>query len=188
MTDQELLRAYADRRDIDSLGAFVARHQQSLISFATRLLGDGHAAQDVVQETFLSVAEHPRRTLAADDCRNWLLRVTRNIGMDHLRREVRGRRHANAFAARAAAHNHVAAEPAHAAALEEDERRARVRAEIAKLAPRHRELLLLRIQEEKSYREIAEITGLTATNVGFILHQAMTELTRRLKGSKGAAP
>ena len=39
----------------------------------------------------------------------------------------------------------------------------------------------MRIQEKKSYREIAEITGLTATNVGFILHQAMKSLGRRLK-------
>ena len=56
-----------------------------------------------------------------------------------------------------------------------------VRVEIDRLPPRQRELLLLRVQEKKSYKEIAEIAGLTATNVGFILHQAMKALSTRLK-------
>ncbi len=181
MTDQELLRSYADLQDMDSLTAFITRHEPSLTSFVARYLGDGHAAQDVVQETFIQVARHPRRPLAAGDCRSWLLRVARNIGTDHLRKLLRRRKHTNAFAAQVPAER-VATLDTQVAAVEESDHRARVRAEIAGLAPRHRELLLLRIQEGKSYREIAAITGLTATNVGFILHQAMTELTRRLKG------
>ena len=47
-------------------------------------------------------------------------------------------------------------------------------------AVRQRELLLLRIEEHKTYKEIAEITGLTATNVGYILHKAVKALSRKL--------
>ena len=56
-----------------------------------------------------------------------------------------------------------------------------MRKEIHRLEPRQREVLLLRIQEGKSYKEIAEITDLTATNVGFILHQTMRSLSPRLR-------
>ena len=69
-------------------------------------------------------------------------------------------------------------------AVEKEEMRARVQAEIEHLGPRYRELLLLKVQEDKSYREIAEITGLTVTNVGYLLHMAMKELSRRLQRSK----
>ena len=44
------------------------------------------------------------------------------------------------------------------------------------------------MQEGKSYKEIAEITGLTVTNVGYLLHQAMKSLSGRLRAHEGEAP
>ena len=41
--------------------------------------------------------------------------------------------------------------------------------------------MLLKIQEARTYREIAEITGLTVTNVGYLVHQAMQTLKLKLK-------
>jgi RNA polymerase sigma-70 factor (ECF subfamily) len=180
MTDQELLRAYIDGRDVDSLGAFLTRYQDSLLCFVAKLLGDHEAAQDVVQETFLVVARHPRRLLDVESCHNWLLRVARNLGIDHLRRLARHRRHAAAAAEQAAAEAR-ARQDEEAAAIERDETCVRVRAAIERLKPRHRELLLLKVQEGKTYREISEITGLSVTNVGYLLHQAMKTLAARLK-------
>jgi len=55
-----------------------------------------------------------------------------------------------------------------------------MRAAIGQLRPRYRELLLLKVQERKSYKEIAQITGLSVTNVGFLLHQAVKELAKGL--------
>ena len=43
------------------------------------------------------------------------------------------------------------------------------------------QIMLLKIQEAKSYREMAGITGLTVTNVGYLVHQAMQTLKHRLK-------
>jgi DNA-binding CsgD family transcriptional regulator len=74
------------------------------------------------------------------------------------------------------------------AALETEESRRRVRAEIDRLNPRHREILLLKIEENKSYKEIAEITGLTATNVGYLLHTAMQALLRAAQALAGGTP
>ena len=182
MTDQELLRAYADGSDRESLGVFLTRYQDSLMRFVGRLLGDRDAAQDVVQETFLEVARRPRRLLGVENCHNWLLRVARNLGVNRLRSEVRARRHAEAWRDRAA--GAVAERPGVSEALEADERKAAVRTAIEGLAPRHRELLLLKVQEEKSYKEIAQITGLTVTNVGYLLHHAMKELTARLNHAR----
>ena len=180
LTDQDLLRAYVESRDTDSLGAFFGRYEGSLLRFAGKLLGDHDRAQDVVQETFLQVARFPAKLHGVESCHNWLLRVARNIGITHLRRDARAKQHAGRVAEKASGEaNDVAA--ARAAALERDELKKRVRMEMEKLSPRHRELLLLKVEENKSYKEIAEITGLTATNVGYLLHMAMKELTRRLE-------
>lgn len=187
MTDRELLLAYADSSDAESLGTFVARYQNSLVRFAARLLRDPEAAQDVVQETFLQVARHPRRLLEVHNCHNWLLRVTRNIGVSRIRKEARLRRHTEAF--REHASRQAAGKPSSVSGvLEAEELRTRVRAEIDRLNPRYREVVILKVQEEKTYREIAEITGLTVTNVGYLLHQAMKQLAARLNHSGEVAP
>ena len=47
--------------------------------------------------------------------------------------------------------------------------------------------MLLKVQEGKSYREIAEITGLTTTNVGYLIHQAMKTLKTRLEDLREAS-
>lgn len=180
MTDQDLLRAYVESRDTSSLGVFFGRYEVSLLRFAGKLLGDHDRAQDIVQETFLQVARFPTKLDGVESCHNWLLRVARNIGITHLRRDARARRHSERVGERTAAEGNDVT-TSRQTALERSEVKLRVRMEIEKLSPRHRELLLLKIEENKSYKEIAEITGLTATNVGYLLHMAMKELTRRLE-------
>jgi RNA polymerase sigma-70 factor (ECF subfamily) len=56
----------------------------------------------------------------------------------------------------------------------------RVAESIDELTPRQREILQLRMQAGLSYREIAEVTGLTTTNVGFHLHRALASLKKQL--------
>ena len=177
MTDQDLIRAYVDSNDVDSLGVFLCRYERLLIRFVANFLRDETAAQDIVQETFLRVAKKPARLLGVNSCHNWLLRIARNLSIDHLRRLVRTRKLTRSL--------EVATVEVGASTtgekLEEVERKSRVRNEIAQLRPRLRLVMLLKVQEGKSYREIAEITGLTVTNVGYLIHQAMQTLKVRLE-------
>lgn len=182
MTDQDLLRSFADRADVDSLDTFIHRYHDSLVRFISKFLGDQEVAHDVVQETFLQVAERPRKLLGVENCHNWLLRVARNLSIDYLRRKRTAHKHAEAFAAqKARARESLEEETEPARALERAETRECVQREIARLKPRYRELLLLKVVEEKSYKEIAAITGLTTTNVGYLLHQAMKVLSQRIE-------
>ena len=52
------------------------------------------------------------------------------------------------------------------------------------LSLREQQLVILKVYEEKSYREISDITGLTVSNVGYVLHHAMKKLARELKNAK----
>ena len=52
--------------------------------------------------------------------------------------------------------------------------------QIARLPDRQQEVLRLKFNAGLSYKEIAEVTGLTSTNVGFILHTAISKLRQRL--------
>ena len=49
-----------------------------------------------------------------------------------------------------------------------------------KLEPRDREVVILKIEHGRSYKEIAEIMEISVTNVGFILHTAIKKLAKDL--------
>ena len=64
--------------------------------------------------------------------------------------------------------------------LERTERTATLCHRLAELPPRQQEVLRLKFQEEMSYRDIAELTGMTVNNVGVTLHTAMRKLRDQL--------
>jgi RNA polymerase sigma-70 factor (ECF subfamily) len=63
----------------------LTEHADSLKAYATRLLGDSIAAEDVAQDSFLALYRHLNQVPAAA-FRPWLFRVARNLCLDQLRR------------------------------------------------------------------------------------------------------
>ena len=47
---------------------------------------------------------------------------------------------------------------------------------IGRLPDRQREAIVLKFQAELSYKEIAEVTGLTTSNVGYLIHVGLRTL------------
>ena len=154
--------------------AIVAEHQAALLRYAARLLHDPVAAQDVVQEAFVRlVREHDAGRLPPPDTwAGWLHRVTHNAAVDYLRREQRLR----------GLHRRQAEEPAAPTATAQPEERMAYVLELARrLPPAEQEVLVLRLQEGRSYKEISVLTGRSEGNVGCLLHQAVKTLAARLQ-------
>lgn len=63
----------------------LAEHADGLKAYATRLLGDPAAAEDVAQDAFLALYRHLNQVPSAA-FRPWLFRVARNLCLDQLRR------------------------------------------------------------------------------------------------------
>src|SRR5580765_5324310 len=63
----------------------LAEHSEGLKSYATRMLGDGIAAEDVCQDSFLALYRHLHQ-VPPGAYRPWLYRVARNLCLDQLRR------------------------------------------------------------------------------------------------------
>ncbi len=155
--------------------AFV-RYERPLLAYACRLLGgDFGAAQDAVQETFMRLCrEDPDKV--AGRLAAWLFSVcrTRVIDMKRLKGVLPTSEHAAAVADD---------EPGPAAALEADEQSHQLAKLLDELSPRQQEVLRLRLQAELSYREIADVTGLSVSNVGFHLHAAVRSLRGMMLGT-----
>lgn len=69
-----------------TIESVVAAHDAALLRYTTRLLGDRHLAEDVVQETWVRAWRHIERlTEDRGSVRGWLMRVAHNIAIDQHR-------------------------------------------------------------------------------------------------------
>ena len=137
-----------------------------LYAYVATLLGDRAAAEDVVAQAY-ERAYRKRRTYdpARGSERAWLFGIARNAALDELRRRRKV--------------VPIALDPADdvLTAPEDDaDRRATVRAAMAALAPRDRELVALKYQADLSAAGIARVLGVSESTVGTRLHRAMTKL------------
>lgn len=155
--------------------AALRQYEAPLIRYACRLAdGDLDAARDLVQETFLKLCE--AEPAAVDDhLAAWLYTVCRNKALDRGRKEKRmSRSYESALEAM------TATDPGPLAALESRETAGRVAELIGHLPDKQQEVLRLKFQEGKSYREISHETGYTVSNVGVLLHYAIKTLRTEL--------
>lgn len=157
-----------DNTAVKTFDALYRSTAADLYAYVMTLIGDRAAAEDVTALAF-ERAFRRRRSFDArrGDQRGWLFGIARNAALDELRRRGRSAT--------------LAADPA----LEDAElpdlgpdadRRATVRAGLAALDPRERELVALKFYAGLSNAEIARVVGLSQSNAGTKLHRAVTKL------------
>ncbi len=149
--------------DKDSFEALFERHYDLVYGVLFRLTGTRAEAEDLAQEVFLKLYEHPLRH--GDNVAGWLYRVAVNTGYNALRASQR-RAH----------REQLAADPAEWTATPEDAVSQRemlrdVRAALARIPPRAAKLLILR-EMAFSYREMAAMVGVAPGSVGTLLARA----------------
>lgn len=174
-SDAALLRDW-QRGVASAFDALVRRYQSPLLRHARALLGAARSAEDVVQEAFLRLAQTPPHLEEEPDgapLASWLHRVTRNLCMDIARTEARRRRREEA----AAAHEAVAGGLPE---VEADDTRAAVERSLARLPEDQREVLVLRLLGERSYKEIAAITGKKVGTIGWLVSVGLKALASEL--------
>ena len=152
----------------------VAEYEGPLVRYAARLLGDAERARDVVQDTFLRLCQEPPSKVAGR-VRQWLFAVCRNRALDVLKKEQRMKTCTDNPVKQAASRDRDPAE-----AAEQREFAGQAVALLGTLPPNQQEVIRLKVQNGLSYREIGAVTGLSVSNVGFLIHTGLTTLRQRL--------
>ena len=145
--------------------SIIAQYEQRLIRYSTRLTGNREGAREVVQEAFLRLWQHEDDSL--ENVEAWLFRVCRNRAIDTLRRQKKITTVSidSASAVGVQATEVVAEEPDTV-----------LLAALKKLPENQQEIVRLKFQEDMSYADISEVTGLSVSNVGYLLHMAIKTL------------
>lgn len=88
LADEDLMQLVRRGR-ADAFEAVYERHSSAAFSLAYRMTGTRNAAEDVVQEAFLSLwRSGARYDRARGSVRTWVLGIVHNRAIDHLRRAV----------------------------------------------------------------------------------------------------
>ena len=178
LTDAALLRQVVDRRP-EALSGLYDRYAAALLAVARRILGSPADAEEVLQEVFLHVWNHAGRYDAGrSSVSTWLMLVARSRAIDRLRtRKVVERTHETSAQGNPVEH----ASPEGVENVFLQERRERVRGEMAKLPGEQRQVLEMAFYEGLSQSEIAARAGLPLGTVKTRTLLAMKKLRSALR-------
>ena len=174
--------ASADSPRAESIEDLFAALESPLLSYALRLLGERALAEDTVQEAFMKL--HAQFAEVREP-RRWLYRTVHNLALNHRRQE----RKIVPLVNPAEDSPGTAQSPVEEAADPEplpDEQIIRwegiglVRLSLDTLDERSREVVRLKFDEDLSYKQISERTGLTTGHVGYLLHHALKTIAAEL--------
>jgi len=179
--DGVLLRRAA-KGDEDAFALLYRRHQAALYRFALRMTGSAWAAEEIVQDVFMTLMRDPskydteRGTVGA-----FLYGVGRNRVMKHLERLPRevSLEEKNEDGSGAGIVLQDVFTPGMWA--EQRERREQVRAAVLELPAEFREAVVLCELEEMSYEEAAQVAGCPIGTIRSRLHRGRALLLAKLE-------
>lgn len=168
--------------DRERFAVLLHRHQAALLRYAHHRLRDATAAEDVVQETFLRLLREAKALIenalqsGNSSIAPWLFSVCRNLCADTARREVRMQQRQM----RVAVPDLAAPEPW---GVEAEEELGKVRELLAALPDHEREVLTLKVQHGKSYREIQVLLGVSLHDVFTTAHKALARIAAGIRAA-----
>jgi RNA polymerase sigma-70 factor (ECF subfamily) len=168
--------AAASNHLADPFEALYLEHAAPIHRFCLSQTGNAFIAEELTHETFL-------RALAVDEglrpsptqLRPWLVRIARNLAVDHHRRQSRMR----TLLARLRGSTTGGADVE--TIVEQRHDLHRINAALQSLRPRERELIGLRVAADLSYREIADLLGIAEAAAKVAAHRALNRLRTRLE-------
>ena len=169
--------------DTAALEELIERHQALIAGTVARMLGSNSDVEDIAQQVFIRVWKSAGRYVPRAKFTTWLLKITRNLVFNELRRS---KRHASIPIQTDPQGEELPLKDEGGqtpdASLLERELRTAIEQAITALPESQRMALVLRRYEELSYEEIAEVLDLSVPAVKSLLFRARAELRERLRG------
>ncbi len=188
-TDAELVSSYLDDGDQRAFSQLLARHQERLYGYLVGMVRDREVANDLFQETMFRAiqAMHDRRGSYQEQQGRWLawtMRIARNAALDWLRSRKKWSdvdRGSNEDEGASFWDRLPDEAPDAQTLLGRDTLWADVEQAIDTLPPEQREVVLMRHQSELTFREIAELTGVSINTALGRMRYALINLRKTLE-------
>jgi len=160
------------------IDAAIEQYEAPLLRYAQHFVFDLDSARDVVQDTFLKLCKQSEQDMRPKLAK-WLFTVCRNRAIDVCRKESRMKvAPEDQISDQLVARADDSTSPT--MAIEKVETAEGLLQQVSQLPDQQQEVLRLKFHGGLTYKEIAEVTGLSSSHVGVILHSAISKLRQRM--------
>ena len=180
-SDKELIERYQDG-DVHSFELLFGRYQKQIYSYILTLVKDKQLADDVFQDTFVKVIQTVKSKAYKDDGRfvQFAMRIAHNLVIDHFRKENR----IPTVESSSEDYNYIDNVPITDASVEQgmivDQVHSDLHRMIAFLPDEQREVLRMRIFDDMSFKDIADITNVSINTALGRMRYALINLRKMM--------
>ncbi len=182
MTDYELVSLYENGND-SAFDAILRRHQDYVYSYVLFLVHQRDIADDIFQETFMraivAIRNHNYKTTGKFSA--WLIRIAHNLIIDNLRDSQSNQMLATQDFSQDILNSTRYSETSHEGQLLLEQDRETLHRLLSYLPEPQADVVILRFFEDKSFKEIAEMTGVSINTALGRMRYALINLRRLIE-------
>ena len=180
-SDRELIERYQDG-DVHSFELLIGRYQKQVYSYILTLVKDKQLADDVFQDTFVKIIQTVKSKGYKDDGRfvQFAMRIAHNLVIDHFRKENR----IPTVESSSEDYNYIDNVPITDHSVEQgmivDQVHSDLHRMIAFLPDEQREVLRMRIFDDMSFKDIADVTNVSINTALGRMRYALINLRKMM--------
>ena len=180
-SDKELIERYQNG-DVHSFELLIGRYQKQVYSYILTLVKDKQLADDVFQDTFVKIIQTVKSKGYKDDGRfvQFAMRIAHNLVIDHFRKENR----IPTVESSSEDYNYIDNVPITDHSVEQgmivDQVHSDLHRMIAFLPDEQREVLRMRIFDDMSFKDIADITNVSINTALGRMRYALINLRKMM--------
>jgi RNA polymerase sigma-70 factor (ECF subfamily) len=184
LSDSQLIQSYVAGKE-EAFAQLLSRHQEAIFKFIYNKVKDAELSNDLFQETFVKVIQKLKLGAYNEEGKflPWVLRIAHNLVIDHFRKVAKHRmiseRHSwsedyNIF-------HRIASEDANfVQTTTAKEIAEQLHAMMAHLPESQREMIFMRLFEERSFKEISESEGVSINTALGRMRYALLNLRKMI--------
>ncbi len=185
MNSSEELISRARRGDDEAFRLIFERYGRPIISFIYDMVGQRDLAEELTQETFVRAYKNIGGLRDETKLSTWLFGIAKNVARESIRSRYKddGKVGIDDDRVMELSDNNLLPD----GALLNKELNGVIQSALGALDEDKRLVFSLKVFQQRSYEEIAEITGFSIPKLKTDLHRARTEMRRRIRPYLGAS-
>lgn len=181
ISDKDLVHLYVSG-DESALGNLLSRHKSKIYTSIYLLVKDRYLAEDIFQDTFIKVINTLKSGKYNEEGKflPWVMRIAHNLVIDHFRKEKRTPTITNSEGFDIFDTIGISEESTEDKLLR-DQSHADLRTLIQQLPEEQKEVLIMRHYADLSFKEIADLTGVSINTALGRMRYALNNLRRMMQ-------
>jgi len=181
MSDQELVTLYLSGQE-KALAMLVNRHKDKMFTSIYMLVRERSIAEDILQDAFVKIVSTLKSGKYNEEGKfiQWAMRIARNLVIDHFRKAKKMPTVNDSEGNDVFSYINVQEENQEEFVIR-NEREQKVRRLVEELPPEQREVLVLRHYAELSFKEIADLTGVSINTALGRMRYALNNLRKLIE-------